>query len=107
MQTVRTLYSLKVAGTWHIPGTPSEVFDVTDEQYARIKNNVEVVGAPEPVEVQGDDFLPSTFPFSEILIGAGYPTLTAVRALADPTKIKGIGKASAAKIRAALEELDG
>lgn len=50
MKKVRALCSIMHEGEWRIPGMPSEVFDVTEDRYERLKNNViEIeVATPKP-----------------------------------------------------------
>lgn len=43
---VRAIFSVKVRGEYHIPGTPSEIFTIAEEDYDKLKYAVEVVDPP-------------------------------------------------------------
>jgi hypothetical protein len=105
---VRALLSIFEGDEWHIPGQPSEVFEVSEERYARIKNNVLLLDIPvevkEPPVTAGSTQLPDGFPNLAQLRKFGY-CLEDLLEVEDLTTLKGIGEKSAKTIRKALEEL--
>ncbi len=114
MRKVRALLSIFEGGAWHFPGQDSEVFEVTEERYERIKDHVgeidmdEVEDPPmeiaEVVEVHSDE-IPAGFPYRTKLEAKNIITLDQLREIEDISALSGFGKKSAATILAALEEL--
>jgi hypothetical protein len=93
---VRAVQTVKYGSIWHIPGTKTEIFDVPEAVYDRLRGAVEVVRADAMVE---EVTLPDDLPYRHILIGLGIETTGAIpRNLDDLLALRGIGQKSAAAI---------
>lgn len=91
---VRALQTIKRGSRWHVPGTDSEIFDITPKDLEKIGYAVEVLEPHGPAEVS----LPDDFPYRHVLMGLGIDTVEAVLKIDDLTSLKGIGKKSARDI---------
>jgi hypothetical protein len=94
---VRALQTIKRGSRWHVPGTETEIFEITQKDLEKIGYAVEVLEST-PVEVE----LPDDFPHRHLLIQNGIKTVGAVLKIDDLTELKGIGKKSAEAIEAYL-----
>lgn len=101
----KVLFTLKRGGRYHIPNTASEIIEINELEYDRLKDVVELVD-PEIAPGEPSGWLPEDFPFQQLLAEAAVYTYSDVREVKDLTEIKGIGPASAKKILAALEAAD-
>lgn len=106
MPKVRALRTVKVNYVWHFIG---DVFEVREIDVERLRGTVELLmdddGGIREVEVDEFTPLPADFPFRELLLNAGYPTIEALYGVDDLTDIRGIGPKSAAAIDEALEAM--
>jgi len=94
----KALQTIKRGSRWHIPGTPSEILDVSQKDLEKIGHAVEIMEPAELTEVK----LPDDFPYRSILEAAGFATVESLLKVDDLTSLKGIGPKSAAAIEAAL-----
>lgn len=98
---VRALQTIKRGSRWHVPGTPTEIFEITSKDLEKIGYAVEVL-EQGPVEVE----LPDDFPYRNVLIENGIKTVGALLRIDDLTELKGIGKKSAEIIETHLGASD-
>ena len=97
---VRAVQAVKYGSVWHLPGTPTECFDIPEVVYERLKGAVERV---DPVQKVVEAKLPEDMPYRHVLINLGITTVEEVKKIEDLTALKGIGQKSAGAIREFLK----